>query len=79
MAGERHKSRGHDGDMLYFRGGVCHGAAMGFRGWWASLFMGFEELCHGDFEGIVVGGKHEDVLKRPEVAQIVKDRFEANG
>ncbi len=79
MAGERHKSRGHNGDMLYFRSGVCHGAAMGFRGWWTSLFMGFEELCHGNFEGIVVGGKHEDVLKRPEVAQIVKDRFETNG
>jgi len=79
MAGERHKSRGHDGDILYFRSGVCHGEAMGFRGWWTSLFMGFEELCHGNFEGIVVGGKHEDVLKHPEVAQIVKDRFEANG
>jgi len=79
MAGERHKSRGHAGDILYFRSGVCHGEAMGFRGWWTSLFMGFEELCHGNFEGIVVGGKHEDVLKRPEVAQIVKERFDANG
>jgi amino acid adenylation domain-containing protein len=77
MAGERHKSRGYDGDMLYFRSGVCHGSAMGFRGWWSSLFMGFEELCRGNFEGIVVGGLHEEVLKRPEVAAIVKDRFEA--
>ncbi|MDF7806294.1 amino acid adenylation domain-containing protein [Pontiellaceae bacterium B12219] len=79
MAGERHRSRGYDGDMLYFRSGVCHGSAMGFRGWWSSLFMGFEELCHGKFEGIVVGGLHEEILKRPEVAELIKDRFEQHG
>jgi amino acid adenylation domain-containing protein len=76
MAGERHESHGYDGDMLYFRSGVCHGSAMNFRGWWSSLFMGFEELCRGNFEGIVVGGLHEEVLKRPEVAAIIRDRFE---
>jgi hypothetical protein len=79
MAGERHKSRGYDGNMLYFRSGVCHGSAMGFRGWWSSLFMGFEELCHGKFEGVVVGGLHEEMLKRPEVAELIKDRFEQHG
>ncbi|VGO14818.1 Linear gramicidin synthase subunit B [Pontiella desulfatans] len=78
LAGERHRSRGYDGDILYFRSGVCHGSAMNFRGWWSSLFMGFEELCRGNFEGIVVGGLHEDMLKRPEVAAMVKDRFDAN-
>ncbi|MDH3981540.1 MAG: amino acid adenylation domain-containing protein, partial [Kiritimatiellaceae bacterium] len=75
MAGERHNSRGYAGDMVYFRSGVCHGAAMGSYGWWDDLYMGFGEWCRGHFEGIVVGGPHEEVLKRPEVAQIVRNRF----
>jgi hypothetical protein len=37
--------------------------------------MGFEELCEGRFEGFVIGGAHEDVLRRPEVAQKVRERF----
>jgi len=67
----------YDGDMLYFRSGVCHGEAMGLWGWWDSPYMGFEELCEGNFEGVVIGGAHEDVLRRPEVAKIVRERFNA--
>jgi hypothetical protein len=70
-----HKNRSYDGDLLYFRSGVCHGEAMGLWGWWDSPYMGFEELCEGSFEGFVIGGAHEDVLRRPEVAQKVRERF----
>ena len=70
-----HKNRSYEGDILYFRSGVCHGEAMGLWGWWDSPYMGFEELCDGQFEGVVIGGAHEDVLRRPEVAQLVRERF----
>lgn len=70
-----HKNSCYDGAMLYFRSGVCHGEAMGLWGWWDSPYMGFEELCEGEFEGVVIGGAHEDVLRRPEVAHLVRERF----
>jgi len=77
MAMIRYRCSSYDGDMLYFRSGVCHGEAMGLWGWWDSPYMGFEELCEGNFEGVVVGGAHEEVLRRPEVARIVRERFNA--
>lgn len=72
-----HRNGNYEGDILYFRSGVCHGEAMGLWGWWDSPYMGFEELCGGNFEGVVIGGAHEDVLRRPEVAKIVRERFNA--
>jgi amino acid adenylation domain-containing protein len=70
-----HRNTCYDGDILYFRSGVCHGEAMGLWGWWDSPYMGFEELCEGHFEGVVIGGAHEEVLRRPEVARIVREKF----
>lgn len=72
-----HRNQSYDGDILYFRSGVCHGEAMGLWGWWNSPYMGFEELCNGHFEGVVIGGAHEDVLRRPETANKVRERFNA--
>lgn len=73
----RHRNTSYDGGILYFRSGVCHGEAMGLWGWWDSPYMGFEELCNGDFEGVVTGGAHEDVLRRPETAHKVRERIDA--
>ncbi len=75
-AARNHKSRGFKGAVLYLRSGLCHGAEMLLSGWWTSLYLGFDELCEGEFDGHVLGGGHDEILKRPEVAEIVKKAIE---
>ncbi|MEN8255579.1 MAG: amino acid adenylation domain-containing protein [Verrucomicrobiota bacterium] len=74
-AARRHKSSGYSGDILYFRSHSVFGRDLGLQGWWNDRFMGFGELCRGNFEGHVVGGKHDDPLGNPSTAEIVKKRF----
>lgn len=74
-AARRHTSRGYAGAMLYFRTETTRGASMALRGWWDDVYMGFSELCRGEFEGHVVGGQHDDALRHPGVAEVVRARF----
>ncbi len=66
----KHKSRGTDMPVLYFRS-EGHGSEMLLTGWWSGLYMGFDEVCRGGFEGHIIGGGHGEILDHPKVAERV--------
>lgn len=76
MALRAYKARKYDGRILYFRSG-CHGERMHLSGWWDDVFLGFEELCSGNFTGHIIGGGHDEILSRPELEELVKGVWEA--
>ena len=57
--------------MLYFRSDCVVGRYFSLRGWWDDPFLGFAELCDGNFEVHAIGGSHTDVLDIAEMGAIV--------
>jgi amino acid adenylation domain-containing protein len=74
-AARRHCPQPWDGDMLYFRTSTFAASQMALEGWWDDVEMGFGELCMGRFESHVVGGRHNDPLKLPWVAERIRAAF----
>ena len=68
----QHQSSGYAGDVLYFRSDCLVGRYFDLTGWWQDVFLGFPELCRGDFTAHAVGGRHSDILEVPEMIEIVK-------
>ncbi|MEA2069601.1 MAG: alpha/beta fold hydrolase, partial [Verrucomicrobiota bacterium] len=75
-AAKHHRSSGHAGDMLYFRSDCVVSRYFGLNGWWNDPFLGFAELCEGNFEAHAIGGGHTDVLDIPEMEAIVREKFQ---
>ncbi len=75
----RHRSSPFRGDMLYFRSDCVVGRYFGLPGWWDDPFLGFAELCAGNFEAHAIGGSHTDVLDIPEMGDIVKQALQSEG
>lgn len=72
---KRHRSTKFNGNMLYFRSDCVVGRFFGLTGWWDDPFLGFAELCNGEFEAHAIGGGHTDVLDIPEMGEIVNRVF----
>uniref|UniRef100_UPI003567720C Arm DNA-binding domain-containing protein n=1 Tax=Pontiella sp. TaxID=2837462 RepID=UPI003567720C len=70
----KYKCHTYDGDILFFRSGA-HGHEMHIGGWWRDTFLGCSEICSGKFNGHILGGGHDEILKRPELAQHVRKTF----
>jgi amino acid adenylation domain-containing protein len=66
----------YSGDILYFRSESLLGHEMGTTGWWDDLYMGFSELCGGNFEAYVVGNDHNGIVSSPFIAQKVLEAFD---
>lgn len=77
-AARRHRPSTYDGPVLYLRACTFKGETMALSGWWDDLTMGFEELCTGPFELVVVGGYHNDTFTLPSGADIVRRAFVAS-
>ena len=71
-----HTSPHYPDDVVYFRSACVLARNLGLTGWWDDPFMGFGELCEGTFEGHVLGGGHDEVLGMPEMADVVKKKFD---
>ncbi len=65
----------YPGSVTYFRSDVILGRPMNLQGWWSDPFLGFGDLCTGDFKGYVVGGNHVDVLSQPDGARVVNNYY----
>jgi hypothetical protein len=74
-AAKQHRPRPWTGDVLYFRTATFAAREMALEGWWDDVEMGFGELCLGHFESYVVGGRHNEPLKLPWVADRVRESF----
>lgn len=74
VAVKRHRTAGTDMPVLYFRS-ECQASEMLLTGWWSNLYMGFDENCHGGFQGCVIGGGHGEILDHPTVALMVANAF----
>ncbi len=74
-AARRHRPRPWDGDVVYFRTSTFAASQMALDGWWDDVEMGFGELCTGRFESHVVGGRHNEPLKLPWVAERIQEAF----
>jgi amino acid adenylation domain-containing protein len=72
---KRHRPRPWSGDVLYFRTATFAAREMALEGWWDDVEMGFGELCSGRFESHVVGGRHNEPLKLPWVAERIREAF----
>ncbi len=72
----RHRSSRLKGDMLYFRSDCVVGRYFGLPGWWEDPFLGFADLCDGNFEAHAIGGSHTDVLDIPEMGEIIQRTLE---
>ena len=72
---KRHRPRPWSGDVLYFRTATFAASDMALEGWWDDVEMGFGELCEGRFESHVVGGRHNEPLKLPWVAERIRASF----
>jgi amino acid adenylation domain-containing protein len=72
---KKHRETIYNGDILYFKSEVLDGRVLNLKGWWNDLFFGFEEICDGHFDGYVIGGEHNDVLKSSHAHQIIKDKM----
>ncbi|MDF7806295.1 amino acid adenylation domain-containing protein [Pontiellaceae bacterium B12219] len=72
---KKHKSKGTDMPVLYFRS-ECQGWEMLLSGWWESLYMGFDEVCHGAFCPHIIGGGHGEILDHPEVVALMMAAFQ---
>lgn len=70
---KRYTCRSYRGDVLYFRSDCVVGRHFALTGWWDDPFLGFAELCEGNFEAHAVGGGHIDILEIPEMAGIVNE------
>jgi len=75
----RNRSTGVRGDVLYFRSDGVVFRYFGLPGWWEDPFLGFAELCEGNFEAHAIGGPHADVLESPIMGRIVKRVLESGG
>ncbi len=71
----KHRAEPYAGDMLYFRSHSILARDFGIPGWWDDPYLGFEELCKGNFEAHVVGGKHNAVGDAPEISKIVRQIY----
>jgi amino acid adenylation domain-containing protein len=74
---KRHRPRPWTGDVLYFRTATFAAKEMALEGWWDDIEMGFGELCAGRFESHVVGGRHNEPLKLPWVAQRISEALDS--
>jgi acyl carrier protein len=72
---QKHKQLIYDGDILYLKSDVVYGRKMGLQGWWNDIFFGFREMCSGRFDAHVIGGEHNDVLKKNSAHQIIRKRM----
>ena len=72
---KKHKKTVYNGDILYFKSQELYGRKLALQGWWDDIFFGFEELCTGHFESYVVGGGHNEVLKKKSVQKIIRERM----
>lgn len=75
---KKHKETRYDGDILYLKSEVVHGRKMGLQGWWDDIFFGFREICSGHFDAHVIGGEHNDVLKKSSAHQIIRRKMFAD-
>lgn len=71
----RHASKKYHGSVIYLRSGTLLGRPMNLLGWWSDPFLGFGELCSGEFHGYVVGGDHVDLLAEPFGGEIVNKTY----
>jgi len=74
-AARHHSYHPYDVDVIYFRSDCTMGRSFGLSGWWDDPFLGFPALCGGRFSGHVLGGEHNELLDKPEVADLVKESF----
>ena len=72
---KKHKKTVYEGDILYLKSEVVHGRKMGLHGWWDDIFFGFKELCTGQFDAHVIGGEHNDVLKKDSAHNIIREKM----
>jgi amino acid adenylation domain-containing protein len=72
---KKHKRFVYDGDILYLKSEALKGEFLSISGWWNDLFFGFDEVCKGDFEAYVIGGNHNDVLKKSYAHQIINEKM----
>jgi hypothetical protein len=70
-AARRFRSAGYDGDVLYFRTKVLLGSEMGLPGWWTDPYLGFEELCRGEFSVHFVNADHNAVVGHLHTSEII--------
>ena len=75
---QRHRSSGYPGNVLYFRSHSSLARAMGLSGWWYDPFMGFRELCDGNFDYHVVGSTHSSMIEVPEIGTLMTRSMEKN-
>ncbi|MDF7799395.1 amino acid adenylation domain-containing protein [Pontiellaceae bacterium B1224] len=73
---KKHKSKGTDMPVLYFRS-ECQGWEMLLSGWWENLYMGFDEICLGDFNPHIIGGGHGEILDHPKVVELMMTAFQS--
>ena len=72
---QKHNKTIYDGDILYLKSEVVYGRQMGLQGWWDDIYFGFKELCSGQFEGYVIGGKHNEVLNDKLSQEIIRKKM----
>jgi thioesterase domain-containing protein/acyl carrier protein len=75
-AANRFRSRGYDGDILYFRTRTFLGSQMGVPGYWTDLYFGFNELCRGTFSCHFINAGHNEVVGHPRTAELIKQSLE---
>ena len=74
-AAAAHRPTRWSGDVVYLRTATFEGKEMALEGWWDDVHMGFGELVDGRFDAHVVGGPHNEPLKLPYVAAVVRQAF----
>ncbi len=74
-AAAAHRATPWSGDVLYFRTATFEGREMALEGWWDDVNMGFAELAERHFDAHIVGGPHNEPLKLPHVARLVRQAF----
>ncbi|PAU94009.1 hypothetical protein CK503_10115 [Aliifodinibius salipaludis] len=72
---KKHEKTIYEGDILYLKSNVVYGRSMGLQGWWDDIFFGFREMCTGQFDAHIIGGQHNDVLKRSSAHQIIRKKM----
>ena len=68
----RFRSKGYDGDILFFRTRTVVGQQMGLPGWWADPYFGFDELCNGTFSAHFINAEHNEVVGHPRSADLIR-------
>ena len=72
---KKHDKSVYDGNMLYLKSEISSGYDMSIPGWWNDIYFGFEELCSGHFDAYIIGGKHDDVLKKTKAQEIINKKM----